>query len=175
MSLVIQLPVREDQQEFNLRVWEGLQADPELAKIEGRIETDRHGQIIMTPPPGPLHGSRQFQIAYQLRSKLGGRPVTECALSTSDGVKAADVGWFSDVRFSRAFDKRCFTEAPEICVEVLSPSNTKAEMDEKMALYFEAGADEVWFCDNDGGMRFHSSEGPLEHSRLCPDFPLVIE
>ena len=174
MSLAIHLPPREDQQDFNLRVWERLQADPELAKIEGRIETDRHGHIIMTPPPGPLHGSRQFRIAYQLQSKLGGRTVTECAVTTLDGVKAADVGWFSDLRYARAFDRRCFTEAPEICVEVLSPSNTPAEMDEKMALYFEAGADEVWFCENDGSMRFHSSEGPLGHSRLCPDFPAAI-
>ncbi len=174
MSLAIQLPLREDQDEFNLRVWERLLADPELAKIEGRIETDRHGQIIMTPPPGPLHGSRQADIAYLLRTKLGGRPVTECAISTSDGVKAADVGWFSDVRYARAFDSRCFTEAPEICVEVLSPSNTKAEMDEKMALYFEAGADEVWFCETDGSMRFQTSAGPLDHSRLCPDFPAAI-
>ena len=29
--------------------------------------------------------------------------------------------------------------APEICVEVLSPSNSKPEMEEKRALYFEAG------------------------------------
>lgn len=33
MSLAIQLPPREDQQEFNLRVWERLLADPDLAKM----------------------------------------------------------------------------------------------------------------------------------------------
>ena len=40
--------------------------------------------------------------------------------------------------------------APEICVEVLSPSNSKPEMEEKRALYFEAGAQEVWICGLDG-------------------------
>jgi len=175
MSLAIQLPAREDQMEFNLRIWEQLLADPELAKVEGRIETDRHGHIIMIPPPGPPHGSRQADISYHLRVLLGGRVVTECPISTSDGVKAADVAWFSDVRYARAFDRRCFLEAPEICVEVISPSNTAAEMDEKMALYFDAGATEVWFCEGDGTMRFNDSSGSLERSVLCPDFPSVIE
>ncbi|WP_035610050.1 Uma2 family endonuclease [Haloferula sp. BvORR071] len=160
--------------EFNLRIWEEVLADPDLAKVEGRIETDRHGCIIMTPPPGSAHGSRQAEIAFQLRVLLGGKTVTECPISTSDGVRAADVGWFSDVRYSRAFDRRCFLEAPEICVEVISPRNTDAEMDEKMALYFDAGASEVWFCDEDGRMRHFGSEGRLEKSLLCPDFPAMI-
>ncbi len=174
MSLAIHLPPRADQQEFNLRVWQRMIDDPELAKIDGRFETDRHGHILMSPPPGPLHGTRQFAIAFLLKSKLGGRPVTECAISTSDGVKAADIGWFSDLRYARAFDPRCFLQAPEICVEVLSPSNTPVEMDEKSALYFDAGADEVWLCETDGRMLFHAPVGPLERSALCPDFPALI-
>src|SRR5436190_590555 len=34
----------------------------------------------------------------------------------------------------------CFPRAPEICVEVISPSNTDAELREKGSLYFAAGA-----------------------------------
>lgn len=175
MSLAIQLPPREDQQEFNLRVWEKMLADPELARIDGRFETDRHGHIIMSRPPGSFHSSRQSRIAILLDRLLGGRALTECPLSTSDGVKGLDVAWYSDLRYARAFDPRCFLEAGEICVEVLSPSNTKAEMDEKMALYFDAGATEVWLCQEDGAMRFHGPEGVLPASVLCPDFPAVIE
>jgi Uma2 family endonuclease len=33
--------------------------------------------------------------------------------------------------------------------EILSPSNTAGEIDEKIALYFEAGAREVWICEQD--------------------------
>lgn len=175
MSLAIQLPLRKDQTEFNLRVWERLLADPELAKITGRIETDRHGHILVSPPPGSFHSSRQSRIAILLDRMLGGRALTECPLSTSDGVKAADVAWFSEIRYARAFDPRCFLESGEIAVEVISPSNTRAEMEEKMALYFDAGAIEVWFCDEDGGMRFVGKQGPLERSLLCPDFPTRIE
>lgn len=175
MSLAIQLPLRKDQTEFNLRVWERLRADPELAKITGRFETDRHGHIIMTPPPGYQHGGRQFEIGFQLRSRLGGNVRTECPLSTSDGVKAVDVVWLSDLRETTALAGEVLVEAPEICVEVISLSNTKAEMEEKMALYFDAGAVEVWFCDENCEMRFVGNDGPLDHSLLCPDFPAFIE
>ncbi|BCU76637.1 Uma2 family endonuclease [Luteolibacter sp. LG18] len=175
MSFAIQLPVRDDQTAFNLRVWEAVLADPSLERLEQRIETDRHGHIIMTPPPGPAHGSRQFTIGFELRTRLGGRVITECPLTTSDGVKAIDVGWYSDTRHARAYDKRCFLEAPEICVEVLSPSNTVAEMEEKKALYFDANASEVWFCEEDGSMVFHTAAGQVADSPLCPGFPPRID
>lgn len=45
-ALTIELRPQETQRSFNLRHWAELAADPELAKIEGRIETDRHGHII---------------------------------------------------------------------------------------------------------------------------------
>ncbi len=119
--------------EFNLRIWEELLADPDLAKIDNRIETDRHGRIMMLPIAGPLHGLRQATASFQLASLLSGRPIVECPVSTADGVRAVDVGWFSEPRYARAFDERCFLEAPEICVEILSPSNNPAEIGERMA------------------------------------------
>jgi Uma2 family endonuclease len=66
--------------------------------------------------------------------------------------------------------------APEICVEVLSISNTPAEIAEKIALYFEAGAQEVWTCDQDGTLEFRFSTPPevRQASEICPKFPSVI-
>ncbi len=37
--------------------------------------------------------------------------------------------------------------APDLAVEVLSPNNTKAEMDRKVREYFEAGVTLVWLID----------------------------
>jgi Uma2 family endonuclease len=59
-------------------------------------------------------------------------------------------------------------------VEILSPSNTKGEIDEKRQLYFEAGASEVWLCDEDGGIRFFTADGPVADSALCSGFPTAI-
>src|SRR4026209_2864016 len=95
--LMIELPSQSEQTEFNLRRWDELLADSDLAKIEGRIETDRHGQIIMSPPPSARHGSYQFKVANLLRDLMPeGEIVTECPVSTADGVRASDVAWASE-------------------------------------------------------------------------------
>jgi len=181
-ALTIELPAHEDQTAFNLRRWEELLADTELgrdlAKIEGRIETDRHGHIIMYPPAAFSHGSYQFQIGSLLHTLLPeGRVATECPISTADGVRGADVAWISHARLAAIGENVCLTQAPEICVEVLSPDNTRAEMKEKKALYFAAGAREVWFCDRKGRMTFFTgveSKGESS-SMLCAEFPSGIE
>jgi Uma2 family endonuclease len=70
----------------------------------------------------------------------------------------------------------CLVHAPEICVEVLSASKTPAEIGEKIALYFEAGAQEVWTCDQDGVLefRFSTPSKVRQASQICPEFPPVI-
>lgn len=92
------------------------------------------------------------------------------------GVKAADVAWASPERMRELGNRACFTRCPEICIKVLSPSNTEAEIQEKVVLYFDAGAQEVWLCADSGAMRFF---GPgtvaLAASRICPQFPKQIE
>src|SRR5216110_279753 len=140
-TLTLELPAQEKQTAFNLRRWAELLGNQELAKFEGRIETDRHGHIIMSPPSAPSHGSLQLEIGYLLRSLMPrGRVLTECPVSTADGVKAADVAWASPECMRELGNRVCFPRSPEICVEVLSPSNTEAEIREKVALYFDAGA-----------------------------------
>lgn len=71
----------------------------------------------------------------------------------------------------------CFLEAPEICVEVVSPTNTRGELEEKKRLYSEEGAEEVWFCDSDGIIRFFhgSDESARDPSANVPGFPGRIE
>jgi len=64
--------------------------------------------------------------------------------------------------------------ASEICVEVISPGNTKGEMAEKRELYLAKGAKEVWFCDENGEMEFFTYDGRLSASKICPDFPINI-
>jgi hypothetical protein len=176
--LTLELPPQKGQTAFNLRGWAELLADRELAKFEGRIETDRHGRIIMSPPPAASHGSFQFEIGHLLRTLLPvGRVLTECPISTADGVRAADVAWASPERITELGSLVCFPTAPEICVEVISSGNTQAEIREKMQLYFDAGAREVWLCLQDGAMLFHDPRRaePMEASCLCPPFPKQVE
>ena len=88
------------------------------------------------------------------------------------GVRVPDVAWSSPERRQPVI----YTLAPEICVEVISPYNDQEEMDEKRALYFEAGAREVWLCAEDGRMTFYGPDGLLSGgSQFCPAFPAQVE
>jgi len=131
----------------------------------------------MNPPAEAGHGESQFEIGYLLRTHLPrGRVITECPISTADGVKVVDAAWASPERVKERGGQACYTRAPEICVEVISPSNTKAEIQEKMALYFDAGAREVWICSRTGSMSFYTSgsTGPARASAICLRFPKQI-
>lgn len=151
--------------------WDEICEDPNLRDLPFKIETNRRGQIIMSPARS-RHGEYQSQIILLLWQLLqGGKPITECPIQTSAGVRVPDVAWASAERRQPVI----YTLAPEICVEVLSPYNDEQEMDEKRALYFEAGALEVWICAEDGGMTFYGPVGGLPRSALCPEFPARVE
>jgi Uma2 family endonuclease len=150
--------------------WQELVDDPDLARWPGKIETDRFGRTVMSTPPAFGHVSYAGKIIRWLNELLpDGRALPETPVLTADGIKVPDVTWIS-AAYAQELEARkplVLERAPEICVEVLSPSNSSAEMDEKRALYFEAGAHEVWICDLDGKMEFHTRG----LSRLCPLFP----
>lgn len=175
-SLTIELPDQHVQTGFNIARWQEIVADPELQTIEGRIETDRYGHIVMSPPPAANHGFYQGEIYYLLRSLLRtGRVCTECPISTADGVRAADVAWASPECLKKLGNHPCFPAAPEICVEVVSPSNKVDEIRDKMALYFNAGAQEVWLCSPKGEMTFFTSPSTqVGKSFLCSKFPKKV-
>ena len=175
MNALRDLPVIKDQTAFNLARWADLCADPLWVDIDGKIETDRYGQIIMNPPAEPAHGGRQADLTVLL-SKFApaGKIIVECPISTSEGVKVPDVVWVSRKRLASIGGKSALTSAPEICVEVLSASNTRNEIEAKLRLYFEAGAGEVWLCERDGRLRFYLKTSPSRAARqsaLCPKMP----
>ena len=64
-----------------------------------------------------------------------------------DTVRGPDVSFISRERL-RGFDgARLFSGAPDLAVEILSPSNRRGEMHAKVADYLAAGARLVWVVD----------------------------
>jgi Uma2 family endonuclease len=175
-GVTLELPPAEDRAEFNLRRWAEVLVDPSLKNVQGRIETDRFGRIVMSPPPSPRHGRFQIKIGSLLVKLLPhGEVISECPISTADGVRSADVAWASAEQWQNLGNRVCFTEAPEICVEVISPGNDEEEIREKAILYFNAGAKEVWICGAFGQITFFTpSSTPIPRSHICPDFPNQI-
>ncbi len=118
----------------------------------------------------------QGEILNLLRQQLpNGRVLPKCSIQTSNGVKVADAVWASPEFFARHGLANPYPEAREIVVEVLSPSNGLAEMEEKKELYFARGAREFWVCGEDGGMLFYNNHARIGRSALAPDFPVRVE
>ena len=153
--------------------WEEAVEDPILQGLPYKVELNGDGNVVMSPTRY-AHGGYQAKIVTLLDKLLAGKVVTEGAVQTSDNVKVPDVAWLTWDHWKTAENELAASTAPAICVEVTSKSNYRRELNEKKALYFEAGAKEVWFCDKTGNMIFHTPEGQVATSPMCPDFPAAI-
>ncbi len=80
--------------------------------------------------------------------------------------------------------KTFFPGAPDLAVEVLSPGNTRAEMDERLADFFASGARVVWIihpddefaevCRSRTDRRIIGPAGVLDGGDLLPGFHLAV-
>jgi Uma2 family endonuclease len=151
--------------------WHEIVRDPALRDLPYKVETNEHGQLVLSPHKN-RHSKRQKALQKCLDAHAPpGESYQEYALVTAKGIKAPDVVWMSPDR-EREMDATGdpSTLAPEICVEVVSESNTTAEMSEKRALYREIGAEEVWIVDEEGRIRFFADE-EQDQSGIAPECP----
>ncbi len=149
--------------------WASVIANPYLQNLPFKIELNKWGKILMSPASNH-HGILQSETVVYLRSKFPtGRVIVECSVKTDDGVKVADVAWASDEFMQRNGEATPYEEAPEICIEIVSPSNSREEMDEKIKLYLDKGALEVWICADDGTVSHFSRDGQLIRSTLTKE------
>lgn len=154
--------------------WADVLQDKSLQDLPYKIETNEYGQIVMSPASN-RHGVLQGRIIGKLTAQMTeGEVITECAVQTARGVKVTDVSWASGKFMNSRGDKAVYEVAPELCVEVLSPSNSVLEIDDKISLYFAQGALEVWICNDRGQMRFIGAGGDIPRSVLYPEFPQVV-
>jgi Uma2 family endonuclease len=154
--------------------WSQVINDKSLQNLPYKIELNKWGNIEMTPASN-RHGNLQTKIAFHLMNFMkNGTVLTECSVKTSEGVKVADVAWASENFLKKHRGNTPYKEAPEICVEILSFSNTEDEMMTKKNLYFSGGAKEFWICNEDGVISFYIAKGKIKKSELFPDMPLTI-
>src|SRR5262245_62391762 len=105
--------------------WDEVICNPLLRNLPFKIELNRFGQIVMSPASN-RQGRLRVEIGFELRCRRKeGSVIFGCSIGTSDGVKVCDVAWTSDDFFAEYSDVTPYPKAPEICVEVTSPSNSK--------------------------------------------------
>jgi Uma2 family endonuclease len=162
----------------------------------GRSELVR-GRIVCANPTSPEHGRIEANFASELRSfvqarRLGRVLVGEVGVYTGrspDTVRGADVLYISTERLERCADpKRGFLDvAPDLVVEVLSPGDAPADVEEKLREYLACGVRLVWLADpSTRSVRTYRSPSPSEvevlgeHDELTgdpvlPGFSVPIE
>lgn len=153
--------------------WQDVLADKSLHDLPYKIELNQHGHIEMSPSSF-IHSFLQGELATLLRNQLGGRIFTELAIQTHSGVKVPDVAWGSNDYFQQHRHDICATSAPEICIEIISPSNSEREMRKKIALYLKSGAIEVWLVDEQGSIRFFNAGGQQQKSAFKVEIGQLI-
>jgi len=140
-----------------------------------KVELTATGKIILSPESNE-HGFLQTRVAKLLgQHTADGEVGTKIAIQTTEGVYVADVVWCTKETFAVICQEACSSRAPEICVEIMSQSNTLAEMEGKRDEYFKAGCLEFILVDRKRSVTFAAPEGSLEQSKLAPGFPVQIE
>ncbi len=128
----------------------------ELALIPGlgRCELVA-GKIVTMSPTNWKHGDFVSEIDWHLRSfvkKHGpGKVLTgEVGIYVRhdpDYVRGAEVVFISSERIAQITSESYLDVAPELVVEVISPSNTWQEMRDKIEEYFAIGVAWVWIVE----------------------------
>jgi Uma2 family endonuclease len=125
----------------------------ELPFYEGRCELV-DGRIVPLTPPGEAHGRIGFRVALALGRFVEDHGLGVCYLAETgfllgrnpDTVRAPDAAFVAGER--RVATASGYVEsAPDVVVEVRSPSETRADAVRKARLWIAAGARTVWNVD----------------------------
>jgi len=165
MQELIETPLSAEELAVRYRA---LCVDPCYANVPGKIELDLWGSMVMSPASN-YHSALQAALIGKLAA-LDGRVFVEASVLTSAGVLVADVAWASEAFMKAHGFETPYTRAPELCVEVVSPSNSRKELREKVAAYLEAGAAEIWIVfPQSKRIEVHGPQGPVPRSQYAVD------
>jgi Uma2 family endonuclease len=154
------------------RRWNELAADPESPD---HFELNEFGELILTPKPTVGHQRAGSAVAHLLRVLVGGEAVTEVSVLTDRGVRVPDVAWMPTERWNQCKGQSPLQIVPDVCVEVLSPSDTREEISMKVGAYLRGGAREAIVVGLKGEVEFFGPEGKRESSALGISLALPVE
>lgn len=146
------------------------------------------GEVVKKMPPGALHGAVAATIAMLLRlwtQRLGGGYVAVEAgymlRHDPDTLRGPDVSYVSLSRIPPGGLPEAFWNlAPDLAVEVVSPSESASDIREKVRDFLAAGTPVVWVVfpstrevlvhTADGLARTYGENDVLEHQEVRPGF-----
>jgi Uma2 family endonuclease len=148
------------------RRWEQLADDPLLAAIPFKVELNEKGAIEISPPTG-RRAALQAHVAHEVnRHRPDGATFIDYPVETEIGLRIPDVAWASAQFMALHGNETVLRAAPELCVELLCPTHTRAEIADKVAAYLGAGALEVWLIAEEGAPEIYTHVGRVSASKL---------
>lgn len=111
------------------------------------------GELIMMAPPSPMHQEITLAIATEIRNYIR-KKNGDCKIYPAPfavNLSANDETWV-EPDISIICDKNKITDrgcngAPDLIIEIVSPSSRKMDYSTKNVLYSEAGVREYWIVD----------------------------
>jgi Uma2 family endonuclease len=159
---------------------------------DGRRRELIRGELIDMSPTNSRHGRVVGRLGarvvdYAFEHDLGDVYVGDTGWQleyNNDTVLAPDISFVRKERLEQVNEEGFGRTYPDLAIEVLSPSNTAAEMMLKLEIYFRCGVSAVWIVDpKRQRAEIHRSRQPvvrlglddaLEDADLLPGFSLKL-
>jgi Uma2 family endonuclease len=154
-----------------------------------RLELDE-GELITMPPGGFDHGDYESNIGSLLKyhvkkHKLGKVLIGETGFRLRDDtVRAPDVAFVRRERVAAVRSHGFGKGAPDLAVEIFSPSDSVRQLMRKVKQYFAAGCHTVWIVypeereanalEASGADRLLKGDDLLEAPELLPGFSVRV-
>lgn len=154
--------------------WTGESKALVAGKLHGLIGGRVFGELFIFLKSHPELGEvYQDSVSYVLEGTKGNiinMRIPDCSFVTAARVDTSDPGYYYI--------------APDLAVEVISPSERETDIEEKVKDYLRFGTQQVWLtytdeqrmvvCSADGSTRNYGIEDTLSGGDLLPGFELVL-
>jgi Uma2 family endonuclease len=154
-----------------------------------QIELDE-GELITVPPAGEEHGHIGWEISSELgyfvkKRKLGRLYLADTGFRLGrDTVRAPDVAFVRKERVEEIRSQGFAKGAPDLAVEVFSPSDSTRQLKRKVQQYLAAGCHTEWVFypkrkevdvhEASGVIRTLGEDEMLEAPELLPGFSVKV-
>ena len=113
------------------------------------------GVIVSMGPTGGKHGYLESRLAVRLGGFVEDAGIGLCMIGEigiyirhdPDRIRAVDIAFWSSAKLPDGPPPGFIEVAPDLVVEILSPTDRWPEMNEKIADYFSVGVGELWIVD----------------------------
>jgi len=153
----------------------------------GRVELVR-GKVISLTWSKPRHGRVAMQLGriianFVVEQGLGEVYAAETGFLVErnpDSVRAPDVSFVRAEIAAGHDDRQWYPHAPDLAVEVLSPTDRRKDVEKKVEMWLNAGARSVWLVDpenrtinvrrSDGSIQLVRQDETLRDETVLPGF-----